>query len=25
MVVAEYRKAMEERHRLGQTPQIPPP
>jgi ABC-type sugar transport system ATPase subunit len=23
MVVAEYRKAMEERHRLGQTPQIP--
>jgi ABC-type sugar transport system ATPase subunit len=25
MVVAEYRKAMEERHRLGQIPQIPPP
>jgi simple sugar transport system ATP-binding protein len=24
MVVAEYRKALEERHRLGQSPQIPP-
>jgi len=24
MVVAEYRKAMEERHRLGQSPRIPP-
>jgi simple sugar transport system ATP-binding protein len=25
MVVAEYRKALEERHRLGQSPRIPPP
>ncbi len=25
LVVAEYRRAMEERHRLGQSPQIPPP
>jgi simple sugar transport system ATP-binding protein len=24
LVVAEYRKALEERHRLGQSPQIPP-
>ena len=25
LVVAEYRRAMEERHRLGQAPRIPPP